>query len=199
MITKETAIELAKEVNATPYTNRHFLDRPFFTFSPEQLEAFCNLAVAHAAKDVEPVHTDHPMRHYDRTCPACQDAEPVAYLWQHCETGRTRIVMPDDVITADATWFVVGPLFTHPAKQVPSAAMQLVTKQADDEGLWFEALTAPEAHLQAALRKLHAAVESSQKQVPMTDEQAAAIRTLTFLGYTYHGAEHWKPPLGVGK
>lgn len=30
----------------------------------------------------------------------------------------------------------------------------------------------------------------------MTDEQAAAIRTLTFLGYTYHGAEQWKPPLG---
>ena len=26
--------------------------------------------------------------------------------------------------------------------------------------------------------------------------QAAAIRTLTFLGYTYHGAEQWKPPLG---
>ena len=71
-ITKEQAIELAKEANATPYTNRHFLDRPFFTFSPEQLEALCNLAVAHAAKDVEPVHTDHPMRHYDRTCPACQ-------------------------------------------------------------------------------------------------------------------------------
>lgn len=68
----------------------------------------------------EPAHTDHPMRHHDRTCPACrEDAEPVAYLWQHCETGRTRIVMPDDVITADATWFVVGPLFTHPAKQVP--------------------------------------------------------------------------------
>ena len=46
-----------------------------------------------------------------------EDAMPVAYLWQHCETGRTRIVMPGDVITADATWFVVGPLFTHPAKQ----------------------------------------------------------------------------------
>ena len=42
------------------------------------------------------------------------EQEPVAYLWQHCETGRTRIVMPDDVITVDATWFVVGPLFTHP-------------------------------------------------------------------------------------
>ena len=53
------------------------------------------------------------------------EQEPVAYLWQHCETGRTRIVMPDDVITADATWFVVGPLFIHPAKQVPMTNDQI--------------------------------------------------------------------------
>jgi hypothetical protein len=25
----------------------------------------------------------------------------------------------------------------------------------------------------------------------------AAIRTLTYLGYTYHGGEQWKPPLGT--
>ncbi len=37
--------------------------------------------------------------------------EPVAWLWQHSETGRTRIVMPDSVITADANWIVVGPLY----------------------------------------------------------------------------------------
>ncbi len=37
--------------------------------------------------------------------------EPVAWLWQHNETGRTRIVMPDSVITADANWIVVGPLY----------------------------------------------------------------------------------------
>lgn len=29
----------------------------------------------------------------------------------------------------------------------------------------------------------------------MTKEEAA-IRTLEFCGYTYHGGEHWKPPLG---
>ena len=51
MIDKETAIELARQADATPYTNRHYPDRPFFTFSPEQLEAFCTLAVAHAQKD----------------------------------------------------------------------------------------------------------------------------------------------------
>ncbi len=40
--------------------------------------------------------------------------EPVAYLWQHCETGRSRVVMPDQIITTDATWLVVGPLYLHP-------------------------------------------------------------------------------------
>ena len=39
------------------------------------------------------------------------EQEPVAHLWQHSETGRTRIVMPDQIITADATWHVVGPLY----------------------------------------------------------------------------------------
>ena len=63
----------------------------------------------------------------------------------------------------------------HHAKQVASTALQLVNRQAEDEGLWFEAVTAPEAHLQAALRKLHAAVESSQKQVPMTEDEIEAL------------------------
>jgi hypothetical protein len=35
----------------------------------------------------------------------------------------------------------------------------LVIEQADDEGLWFHAETAPEAYLQEALRKLHVAAE----------------------------------------
>jgi Family of unknown function (DUF6085) len=35
----------------------------------------------------------------------------------------------------------------------------LVNEQAEDEGLWFMAMTAPEAYLQQELRRLHAAVE----------------------------------------
>jgi hypothetical protein len=35
----------------------------------------------------------------------------------------------------------------------------LVAEQAEDEGLWFVAHTAPEAYLQAALRRLHAKIE----------------------------------------
>ena len=49
-------------------------------------------------------------------------SEPVAYLWQHCETGRTRVVMPDMVVTADANWIVVGPLYLAAAPRLPEAA-----------------------------------------------------------------------------
>jgi len=46
-----------------------------------------------------------------------EEQEPVAHLWQHSETGRTRVVMPDQVVTADATWVVVGPLYLHPPRR----------------------------------------------------------------------------------
>lgn len=38
-------------------------------------------------------------------------------------------------------------------------ALALVAEQAEDEGLWFMAQTAPEAYLQQELRRLHAALE----------------------------------------
>ena len=37
--------------------------------------------------------------------------------------------------------------------------LDVVLEQAEDEGLWFIAETAPEAYLQIALRRLHAAIE----------------------------------------
>jgi hypothetical protein len=40
-------------------------------------------------------------------------------------------------------------------------ALYVVHEQAADDGLWFIAATAPEAYLQAALRRLHAAVEAA--------------------------------------
>lgn len=36
----------------------------------------------------------------------------------------------------------------------------LVAAQAKDDGIWFDAATCPEAHLQAQLRELHAAIEA---------------------------------------
>jgi hypothetical protein len=38
-----------------------------------------------------------------------------------------------------------------------------VDAQAEDEGLWFIARTAPEGYLQAELRKLHRLIEGEQK------------------------------------
>jgi len=39
--------------------------------------------------------------------------------------------------------------------------LALVYKQAEDEGLWFIAQTAPEAYLQKELRRLHYAIEAN--------------------------------------
>jgi hypothetical protein len=48
---REDMIRMAREAGATPYTNRHYPDRPTHTFNPEQLERFANLvADAEAAK-----------------------------------------------------------------------------------------------------------------------------------------------------
>ena len=49
-------------------------------------------------------------------------------------------------------------------------AKRLVDAQAEDAGLWFDALTAPEAYLQAALRKLHAAVEADAHPIGLPEE-----------------------------
>jgi hypothetical protein len=40
------------------------------------------------------------------------------------------------------------------------AVRTLVAEQAENEGLWFQARTAPEAYLQQELRRLHTAVEA---------------------------------------
>lgn len=49
---------------------------------------------------------------------------------------------------------------TNPdAKQNDALLRGIVNAQAEDEGLWFQAKTAPEAYLQQELRKLHAAIE----------------------------------------
>jgi crotonobetainyl-CoA:carnitine CoA-transferase CaiB-like acyl-CoA transferase len=44
-------------------------------------------------------------------------------------------------------------------EEAASTVRAIVLEQAEDEGLWFDAQTAPEAYLQHALRTLHAAVE----------------------------------------
>lgn len=39
---------------------------------------------------------------------------------------------------------------------------EVVTEQADDEGLWFVAETVAEAYVQDALRRLHRAIEEGE-------------------------------------
>jgi hypothetical protein len=43
--------------------------------------------------------------------------EPVATLWQHGRTGRTRITMPGDITDCDADWFKAADLYTSPPAQ----------------------------------------------------------------------------------
>ena len=41
------------------------------------------------------------------------------------------------------------------------ALQKMVDQQAEDDGLWFDPVTAPEAYLQQELRKLHEAIEGA--------------------------------------
>jgi hypothetical protein len=65
------------------------------------------------------LYTADQMRSYAAAALAAAVAEPVAHLWQHSETGRTRVVMPDQVVTTDASWLVVGPLYLAPPQREP--------------------------------------------------------------------------------
>lgn len=66
----------------------------------------------------------------------------------------------------------------------------LVDRQAEDEGLWFDAETATEAYLQKALRQLHAAVEGDDKMRATLTAEPPAERywgdPKTFCRYCKH-------------
>lgn len=47
------------------------------------------------------------------------------------------------------------------AQEAMREALAIVHGQAEDEGLWFEAVTSSEDYLQRELRRLHAAVEKA--------------------------------------
>ena len=55
----------------------------------------------------------------------------MAHLWQHSETGRTRIVMPDMIVDADASWQVVGPLYAAPPTAQAEGWMPIETAPKD--------------------------------------------------------------------
>jgi hypothetical protein len=56
--------------------------------------------------------------------------------------------------------------------------LALVAKQAEDEGLWFDAKYASEAYLQKALRKLHAVIESSPPEPTAEAPEYEVVRIM---------------------
>jgi hypothetical protein len=61
--------------------------------------------------------------------------QPVATLWQHGETGRTRITMPGDITDCDARWFKAADLYTTPpAQPAPDYAWPTVADYEKDVG-----------------------------------------------------------------
>jgi hypothetical protein len=59
--------------------------------------------------------------------------EPVATLWQHGETGRTRVTMPGDITDCDARWFKAADLYTTPPAQ-PAPVQELQRYSPNGEG-----------------------------------------------------------------
>jgi hypothetical protein len=79
----------------------------------------------------------------------------------------------------------------HPAAPVPavqSAARTIAEEQSYDPSLWFVATTVTEAHLQAALRRLAAAVEGEAPVVrtPLTNEKVWMLATQSTIGGDLH-------------
>lgn len=58
----------------------------------------------------------------------------------------------------------------------------VVSNQAEDEGCWFNAETAPEAYLQSKLRELHSVVESVPTQSLATIQADAIEKMLADAG-----------------
>jgi hypothetical protein len=55
-------IDMAREVKATAYTNRHYPDRTTYTFGPEQLKAFVALVRADEREACAKVCESLPMQ-----------------------------------------------------------------------------------------------------------------------------------------
>ena len=78
------------------------------------------------------------------------NAQPVASLWQHGATGRTRILMPDDITDCDAQWFKVSDLYTAPSRRrkpltveelIPLAVVLFVIDEKDLDGMYVSNLS----------------------------------------------------------
>ena len=90
------------------------------------------------------------------------------------DTRRTVSDLTSETVKQALNWSDQAVAMTWDATEVRDAiavlqdaagswaeAAQLTNEQAEDEGLWFVAATAPEAYLQQELRRLHAVIEGN--------------------------------------
>jgi hypothetical protein len=66
-------IDMAREVKATAYTNRHYPDRTTYTFNPEKLESFVALVRADERESIKTICKE-------------EQTEDAADLWNVCCT-----------------------------------------------------------------------------------------------------------------
>ena len=79
--------------------------------------------------------------------PTCERHAENVYGGPDADVAQLRAQYTEQVNRAEA------------AEEALRALRDQVEDQANDYGLWFVARTAPESYLQAALRRLHAAIE----------------------------------------
>ena len=136
-------------------------------------------------------------------CVACdaREQEPVAHLWQHSETGRTRVTFPDSIADCDANWFCVGPLVLgniHPPQRteqepvawrethgkVIKALAGIVNVHTPDKLFDLDAI--PREPVMGLVQQIKVAIDAYQpqrtEQEPVIDK-SAAIRIATALGW----------------
>jgi hypothetical protein len=73
-------IEMAREVEATPYTNRHYPDKPTYTFTVEKLERFAALVRAEVLEEAAEVCDElrHPWGYSAETQDWCRGTDHCA-------------------------------------------------------------------------------------------------------------------------
>jgi len=65
--------------------------------------------------------------------------------------------------------------------------LEKVLEQTEDEGLWFEAKTAPEAYLQSELRELHRIIENESRKNNIKED----VCTCAICGMTEEWNDNW--------
>lgn len=95
-----------------------------------------------------------------------QQQEPVATLWQHGKTGRTRITTPDEITDCDARWFKAADLYTHPTVIDKSAAVRIATALGWEPKREWVGLTVEEVdELRSGLSASHADVRAIEAKL----------------------------------